>query len=66
MKYKGYEGVVKFDEEAGVFHGEVVDTRDVITFQGASVEELQKAFRDLIDDYLTFCKERGEKPDKPY
>jgi len=66
MKYKGYEGAVKFDEESGIFHGEVVNTRDVITFQGTSVAELQKAFRDSIDDYLAFCEERGEEPDKPF
>ena len=66
MKYKGYEGAVKFDEEASIFHGEVVNTRDVITFQGISVKELQKAFRDSIDDYLAFCAERGEEPDKPF
>lgn len=24
MKYKGYEGTVKLDEEAGIFHGEVI------------------------------------------
>ena len=54
MKYKGYEGAVKFNEEADIFHGEVIGTRDVITFQGTSVKELQKAFRDSIDDYLPF------------
>ncbi len=66
MKYKGYSGYVEYDDEAGIFHGEVVDTRDVITFQGKSVKELKKAFKDSIDDYLEFCKERGEKPDKPF
>ena len=33
LAYKGYRGHVEFDEEAGVFHGEVLDTRDVITFE---------------------------------
>ena len=66
MKYKGYEGVVKFDDEAGILHGEVIGTRDVITFQGTSVEELKQAFEESIDDYLAFCEERGEEPDKPF
>lgn len=56
LTYKGYHGKVEFDEEAGLFHGEVVDLRDVITFQGKSVEELEQAFRDSIDDYLEFCQ----------
>jgi len=66
MKYKGYTGRVEFDDKAGIFHGEVIDTRDVITFQGKTVEEITQAFKDSIDDYLDFCRERGEKPDKPF
>lgn len=66
MTYKGYTAHVEFDEEAGFFHGEVIDTKDVITFQGTSVKELNKAFKDSVDDYLDFCKSRGEEPDKPF
>jgi len=65
LKYKGYTGHVEFDDESGVLHGEVLDLRDVITFQGKSTEEIEQAFRDSIDDYLEFCEERGEEPDKP-
>jgi predicted HicB family RNase H-like nuclease len=66
MQYKGYIAQVEFDDEANVFHGEVSNTRDVITFEGSSVKELRKSFKESIDDYLAFCKERGEKPDKPF
>jgi predicted HicB family RNase H-like nuclease len=66
MEYKGYVGKVEYDDEAGLFHGEVINTRDVITFQGQSVEEIRKAFRDSVEDYLAFCAERGEEPDKPF
>ncbi|MEX0815651.1 MAG: type II toxin-antitoxin system HicB family antitoxin [Dongiaceae bacterium] len=55
-----------FDAEAGLFHGEVVNTRDVITFQGRSVDELRRAFRESVDDYLEWCAERGKEPDKPF
>ena len=66
LKYKGYTGRVELDDDAGIFHGEVLDLKDVITFQGRSVEELETAFRDSVDDYLEFCLERGEEPDKPF
>lgn len=66
LTYKGYTGHVEFDDEAGLFHGEVLDLRDVITFQGTSVEELEREFRDSVDDYLEFCEERGEEPDRPF
>ena len=66
MEYKGYIGKVELDEEAGILHGEVINTRDVITFQGKTVEEINQSFKDSIDDYLDFCGARGEKPEKPY
>jgi len=66
MEYKGYIGKVEFDDEAGLFHGEVINVRDVVTFQGVTVKQLSKSFRDSINDYLEFCTERGEEPDKPY
>ena len=66
MNYKGYTGHVEYDDAAEIFHGEVLDLKDVITFQGKSVEEIEQAFRDSIDDYLVFCEKRGEKPDKPF
>jgi predicted HicB family RNase H-like nuclease len=66
MEYKGYFAKVEFDDEANIFHGEVINLRDVITFEGETVDELRKAFNDSIDDYLEFCAERGEDPEKPY
>jgi predicted HicB family RNase H-like nuclease len=66
MKYKGYQAKVELDERAGLFHGEVINTRDVITFQGSSVDELKQAFQDSVDDYLDFCASRGEDPEKPF
>jgi predicted HicB family RNase H-like nuclease len=66
MEYKGYIGKVEFDSEAGIFHGEVINVRDVITFEGSSVEELNQAFKDSVDDYLEFCAARGEEPAKPF
>ena len=66
MKYKGYFGQVAYDDEAKLFHGEVIGLKDVITFQGTTVEEIEQAFKDSIDDYLAWCKERGEKPEKTY
>jgi predicted HicB family RNase H-like nuclease len=66
MEYESYIGKVEFDDDDAIFHGEVINTRDLITLQGKSVAELKKAFRDSVDDYLAFCAERGEEPDKPF
>lgn len=66
MQYKGYAGVVAYDDEAKLFHGEVVSTRAVITFQGTSVREIEREFRGSVDAYLEWCAERGKAPEKPY
>jgi predicted HicB family RNase H-like nuclease len=66
MEYKGYVGAVEFDEDAELFHGEVLNLRDVVTFEGQSVHELRSAFESSVDDYLGFCRERNEEPEKPF
>ncbi|KKQ48902.1 MAG: hypothetical protein US69_C0012G0021 [candidate division TM6 bacterium GW2011_GWF2_38_10] len=66
MKYKGYLGEVTYDSNAKIFHGEVLGLKDIITFQGTTVLELEKAFKDSIDDYISWCKERGEEPEKAF
>lgn len=64
MAYNGYEALVAYDDDADLFHGEVVNTRDVITFQGRFVDDLKTALADSIEDYLAFCRERREHPKK--
>lgn len=66
MEYKGYTAKVDVDTEAGILHGEVLHLRDVITFQGTTVDELREDFKAAIDDYLEWCAELGEEPEKPY
>jgi predicted HicB family RNase H-like nuclease len=64
--YKGYEADVEFDGDAGIFHGEVVNTpHDVITFQGTSVDELTSEFHRAVDDYLDWCASEGASPESP-
>ena len=65
LEYKGYAaGPIEFDD--GVFSGIVAGMRDVVHFQGSTADELERAFRDSVDDYLAWCAERGVKPEKPY
>ncbi len=66
MEYRGYVGRVEFDDTAEIFHGEVTNLRDVITFEGRSVNELRRASEESVDDYLAWCAERGKEPDKPF
>ena len=66
MQYKGYVGKVVYDDEAKILHGEVLGINDVVTFQADSASEIERAFHDSVEDYLAFCRERGESPDKPF
>jgi len=66
MQYKGYEAQVEYDPDGEIFHGEVLHTRSVLTFQGRSVDELKQAFADTIEDYLAWCAQRGRAPERPY
>jgi predicted HicB family RNase H-like nuclease len=66
LNYKGYAGDVEIDSEANILHGRVIDIRDLITFEGNTVEEIKQAFKDSVEDYLEFCAEIGKEPEKPY
>ena len=66
MEYKGYLGTVEYDAQAKIIHGDVINTKDVITFQGTTVKEIEKAFKDSVDDYIAWCAEEGVEPEKPY
>jgi predicted HicB family RNase H-like nuclease len=66
LTYKGYKGHFEVDVEAKIIFGRVLDIRDVITFKGKTIEEAEQAFKDSVDDYLEFCQEIGEKPNKPF
>ena len=66
MEYKGYVAKIEYDEDAEIFSGMVINTKDIITFQGESVGELRKAFEDSVEDYLSWCEEDGRRPEKPY
>lgn len=66
MTHDGYLATIELDEDAGLFHGEVINTRDVLTFQGRTLDELKTAFADTIADYVDWCLERGKAPEKPF
>ena len=66
MTYKGYVANVEYDDEAQIISGIVINTRDIITFQGTTVGEIRKAFEESVDDYIEWCKAEGVAPEKPY
>lgn len=66
LKYKGYSGSVNFDADDRIFHGRVMGITDVIGFEGASVDDLERDFHEAVDDYLEACREVGKEPEQPF
>ena len=52
MKYKGYEAVIRYSAEDETFVGEVINTRDILVFDGADVNEIKQSFKSVVDEYL--------------
>ncbi len=56
MKYKGYTGSVEYSEEDNCLFGKVMGlSKDAITYEGQTVDELRQDFEGAIDDYLESC-----------
>lgn len=66
MIYKGYAARIEFDAEDRIFVGHIAGIRDIVGFHGSSVEELETAFHEAVDDYLAACEKLGQTPNKPY
>ena len=59
MKYKGFIARVIYDDNNKIFTGSTVNSKDVIRFSGASVDELEEDFKKSVDDYLNWFEEDG-------
>ena len=65
MKYKGYWAEIRYSDEDECFCGKIEGLKNnLIFFEGKTVKELKKDFKDAIDFYLDNCKACGEIPEK--
>lgn len=66
LEYKGYHGTVEFSAVDKILFGKVVGINSLISFEGHSIDELQKDFQGAVDEYLELCAEQGIEPEKKY
>jgi predicted HicB family RNase H-like nuclease len=66
INYRGYAARVEFDAEDGLFIGRLAGVNDVVGFHASSVDELKKAFREAVDDYVATCAKVGKPAEKPF
>ena len=65
MKYKGYWAEISYSDEDECFCGKIEGLKnDLISFEGETVKELKKDFKDAINNYLETCKELNKEPEK--
>jgi predicted HicB family RNase H-like nuclease len=66
MRYKGFLGSVYFSPEDDCFHGRIEGIDDLVSFEGRSVDELKKSFREAVEDYLELCRTVGKNAARSY
>ena len=45
MRAKGYAARVEFDAKDRIFFGRIIGIRDIVTFQGVTVDEMESSFK---------------------
>ena len=66
MKYNRYIARIEYDEEDRIFVGRLASIEDIVSFHGATVDELETAFHESVDHYLEVSKRTGRPAQKPY
>jgi len=67
LEYKGYYGSVEYSKEDKCLYGKVLGmTKDCITYEGNTVDELEEDFKNAIESYLEGCEDLGISPRKGY
>lgn len=65
LKYKGYIGDIQASIEDDVLYGKLQYISALVTYEGKTVDELNRAFQQAVDDYLQTCKDQGCQPEIP-
>lgn len=65
MKYKGYVAQIEYDDEDRIFVGHLAGIRDIVGFHGETVDELEAAFHESVDNYIAISGETGRPAEKP-
>lgn len=66
MSYKGYSARIAYDDEDGIFTGQIAGIRDRVGFHADTVEGLREAFVEAVEDYIDTCARVGKEPQKTY
>lgn len=65
LQHRGYFGSIEASTEDNCLFGKLLFIRALVNYEGETVAELQAAFREAVDDYLSTCQELGHEPEVP-
>jgi predicted HicB family RNase H-like nuclease len=65
LSYKDYTGSVEVSVEDNCLYGRILHIDDLVTYEGQTVEELQQAFGESVEEYLLTCDALGLEPNRP-
>ena len=63
--YKGYSARIEYDARDNILVGHIDGISDIIGFHAESVDDIETAFHDAVDDYLAMCADFGKEPQRP-
>lgn len=52
LEHKGYKGSVEEQDGGKGYYGKVIGVRDLVTYEGRTLRELEVEFKAAVDDWL--------------
>lgn len=56
LYYRGYIGNVRYSQDDNCFYGIVQNIKGLVTYEGTTLEELEKDFQEVVDDYIAYLE----------
>ena len=66
LSYKGFSAAIEVDDDANLLCGRILGIRDVVYFEGKSLDEIKATFKEAVEGYLEDCRKIGKTPERPY
>lgn len=66
LEYKGFIGSVQYSADDDILYGKIEGINDLVSYEGASLDEIKAGFQEAVDDYIAFCKQHDKPLFKSY
>jgi len=66
IEYKGYIGTIEYSSQDKCFFGKLNMINDLVTFEADNANELENNFKNVVDEYITTCKQLNREPQKSF